>query len=59
MTPLSAPPSEIYWRTTVPDRPNHKMLLRTIGGVAIIGKWDGELGQYFTAWCPLPKSGDR
>lgn len=52
---LAAPPGEIYWRYTHPGN-GARMLLRTIGGVAIIGCWYGELGQYFTAWCPLPKN---
>lgn len=52
---LAAPPGEIYWRHTKPKSRGAKMLLRTIGGVAVIGCWYGELGENFTAWCPLPK----
>lgn len=52
---LAAPPGEIYWRHTKPKGRGQKMLLRTIGGVAVIGCWYGELGENFTAWCPLPK----
>lgn len=56
MIPISAPPGDLYWRYGKPEHPNRKMLLRTIGGVAIVGKWEGELGQYFIAWCPLPRN---
>jgi hypothetical protein len=54
---LSAPPGEIFWRYTIPPNKGTKMLLRTIGGIAVIGCWYGELGEYLTAWCPLPKDG--
>lgn len=57
MTPISAPPGDLFWRYSVPKHRNRKVLLRTIGGVAIVGNWDGELNQYYVAWCPLPKSG--
>lgn len=56
MTPLSAPPAEVYWRTTIPEYPNRKMLLRTIGGVAVIGIWSGAVGEFFDSWAPLPRS---
>jgi hypothetical protein len=52
---LSAPPGDLYWRESVPALTGHKMLLRTVGNVAIVGKWTGTLGQYYTAWCPLPR----
>lgn len=55
--PLSAPPGDIYWRKSVPPKQGHKMLLRTLGGVAVIGVWRGHLGEFYSAWCPLPKSG--
>ena len=53
-THISAPPGELYWRRSVPSSASAKMLLHTIGGVAVIGNWYGVLGEYFTAWCPLP-----
>ena len=56
MKHLSAPPGEIYWRESVPPNPGRKMLLRTIGGVAVIGTWYGKLGEHFVAWSPLPKN---
>lgn len=52
---LSAPPGQIYWREKEPESKGAKMLLLTVGGVAVIGCWQGTLGQYYTAWCPLPK----
>lgn len=54
MPHVSAQPGDLYWRKTVPKYRGAKMLLRTIGGVAVIGIWMGELNQYFTGWCPLP-----
>ena len=52
---LAAPPADIYWRKSVPSSTGTKMLLRTVGGVAVIGCWQGDLGQYYTAWSPMPK----
>ncbi len=62
MTPgpsyIAAAPGELYWRYEVCPHPGAKVLLLTKGGVAIIDQWGrSELGQYFTAWCPLPKNG--
>lgn len=53
-THITAPPGELYWRKSVPPHVGAKMILRTIGNVAVIGHWYGDLGQYFSAWCPLP-----
>lgn len=53
---VSAPPGQIYWRTEVCPYPRAKVLLRTIGGVATIGQWQGGLNESFTAWSPLPTS---
>lgn len=53
-THIAAPPGELYWRKSLPVSRSAKMLLRTIGGPAAIGNWYGALGEYFTAWCPLP-----
>lgn len=55
MPHLAAPPADIYWRKSLPASTGTKMLLRTVGGVAVIGCWYGTLGEAFTAWCPLPK----
>jgi hypothetical protein len=54
---VAAPPGEVYWRREVCPHRGKRVLLRTIGDVAIIGHWYGDLGQYLTAWSPLPKDG--
>lgn len=54
---VAAPPGHIYWRKEECPHKGKRVLLRTVGGVAIIGHWYGGLGQYLTAWCPLPKDG--
>lgn len=51
----TAPPGDVYWRFAVPPSTGSKMLLLNLGGVAVIGNWQGALGEYFQAWCPLPK----
>lgn len=45
-----------YWRYEEPAAANKakKQLLLTIGGTAVIGVWQGSLGQYFLAYSPLP-----
>lgn len=53
-THISAPPGEVYWRKEPCPHTGAKVLLRTIGGTAVIGQWYGKLGQNFIAWCPLP-----
>lgn len=53
-THITAPPGELYWRKSLPPSRNAKMILRTIGNVVVVGNWYGALGQYFSAWCPLP-----
>jgi hypothetical protein len=53
-THITAPPGDLYWRKSLPPSRAAKVLLRSIGGVALIGNWYGDLWQYFTAWCPLP-----
>lgn len=55
MRAVSAPAGEVYWRETLPEITGHKMLLLTLGGVAVIGPWTGKMGQYYVAWSPLPK----
>lgn len=54
MKPITAPTNQLYIRYTKPTH-SGKCLLLTIGGVLIVGKWDGEVGQYFLGWCPMPK----
>jgi hypothetical protein len=50
-------PSASSWRYEMPKNRGEQMLLLTIGGVAVIGNWYGELGQYLRAWAPLPQPG--
>lgn len=50
---LTAPASS--WRYEEPLRTDAKVLLLTVGRVAVVGNWCGELGQFFVAWSPLPK----
>lgn len=52
---VAAEPEEIYWREEKCPYPGAKVLLLNKGGVCIVGQWIGELGQYFDAWCPMPK----
>lgn len=45
--------TETYWRYEPPPNKAAKVLLLTVGRVAIVGPWlhgDGVI-----AWCPLPK----
>ena len=51
---ITALPSGMSYRYTLPDK-SGKMLLLTVGGVCVVGAWAGELGEYYIAWCPLPK----
>lgn len=57
LTHVAAPPGDLYWRHEVCPHGGAKVLLLTTGGVCVIGQWYGKLGQYFTAWCPMPKDG--
>ena len=54
---VAAPPGEVYWREEVCPHRGSTVLLRTVHGVLIKGVWQGELGQYFDAWSPMPKRG--
>lgn len=40
---------------SVPKRTDQDVLLLTVGGVLVSGKWYGEIGQYFVAWMPMPR----
>ena len=57
LTHVAAPPEQLYWRYEVCPYRGSKVLLRTIGGVAVVGNWFGELNESFVAWCPLPTNG--
>lgn len=52
--PVTASKDGLEYRYSVPES-SSKMILLTIGDVAVMGNWAGELGQYYKAWCPLPK----
>lgn len=52
---VAAPPGELYWRHEKCPHRGAKVLLLTIGNVCIVGAWRGEVGDFFRAWCPLPK----
>lgn len=55
---VSAPPGQLYWRREVCPHAGAKVLLLTVGRVCVVGHWYGAYGQYFTAWCPMPKNGE-
>lgn len=46
---------QAYWRYDEPAPKGVKILLLTVGAVAVIGVWEGEPGEHFIAWSPLPK----
>ena len=57
LTHIAARPDHLYWRNEVCPYKGSKVLLRTIGGVAVVGNWTGDLNEFFVAWCPLPANG--
>ena len=46
-------PSE--WQYEIPPRTDAKVQLLTIGFTAVHGEWYGKYGEFFIAWCQLPK----
>lgn len=52
---ISAPAGDVYWRYEVPACTDAKVLLLTVGRVAVAGQWHGPYGHSFIAWAPLPK----
>lgn len=56
-THVAASPGQVYWRPEVCPHRGAKVLLRTIGGTCVVGQWYGALGESFTAWSPMPKTG--
>lgn len=54
---VAAPPGEIYWRYEACPHRGADVLLRTVGGVLVRGRWYGALGEAFVAWCQMPKDG--
>lgn len=47
--------SGFVWRYEVPERTDAKVQLLTTGAVATYGHWVGKYGEFFVAYCPLPK----
>lgn len=56
---IAAPPGEIYWREEKCPHGGSTVLLLTVHGVLVKGVWQGELGEFYVAWCPLPKRSPR
>lgn len=54
---VAAAPGDLYWRREKCPHPGAKVLLLTKGNVCIVAAWRGEVGDFFLAWCPLPKDG--
>lgn len=55
-THIAAGKGELYWRYAAPTEfSGAKRLLLTVGGIAVVGRWEGKVGQFYEAWCPLPK----
>lgn len=52
---IAGPAGEVYWRYEVPSDRGAKMLLLTVGGICVSGRWYGALGENFLAWSPMPK----
>jgi hypothetical protein len=55
LSAYSAQPGDVYWRDVLqyPPPVGKKLLLLTVGGVAVIGLYTKSGG--FVAWSPLPK----
>jgi hypothetical protein len=45
----------VAWNYEKPQHGGAKCLLLTIGCIAIVGNWSGEVGESYLAWAPLPK----
>jgi hypothetical protein len=54
-THITAPQGDIGWRYEVAPSADAKVLLLTVGRVAVVGNWYGPLGKAFVAWAPLPR----
>ena len=56
-THIAAQPGQVYWRHERCPHGGAKVLLLTVHGICVTGSWYGNLGQYFQAWSPMPKTG--
>lgn len=54
-THITAPAGEIGWNYTIPPDRGAKVLLLTVGHIAVLGRWEGRVGEFYLAWSPLPK----
>lgn len=54
-THITAPAGEIGWNYDIPPDKGAKVLLLTVGHVAVLGRWEGRIGEFYLAWSPLPK----
>lgn len=54
-TQLEAVGGEAFWRYEEPAPLGEKLLLLTVGGIAVIGKWASQRGDLYLAWSYLPK----
>lgn len=52
---MGATGGESYWRYGISAPLGEKLLLLTVGGVAVIGNWQGMMGDMYLAWSYLPK----
>lgn len=55
---IAAKPGQVYWRHEKCPHRSSKVLLLTVGGICVTGSWYGDVGQYFLAWSPMPKTGE-
>jgi hypothetical protein len=46
---------DLVWTHSKPFDESYKMLIKTNENMIIIGNWFGDYGQYFKAYCHLPK----
>ncbi|WP_191058448.1 hypothetical protein [Geminicoccus harenae] len=54
-THITAPAGEIGWNYSIPPDRGAKVLLLTVGHIAVLGRWEGRVGEFYLAWSPLPK----
>lgn len=53
---LTEPARDLQWRYEVCKDESVFVLLLSTNGCYTVGKWYGELDQFFHAWCPLPRA---
>ena len=55
ITHVTADVGGIRWHYSKPENTGAKMILLTIGKIAVFGNWYGEVGELYIAWSPMPK----